>query len=84
MCPNGNTPSGTISDNNFINCPGIDAIYANPNVKNCSAGITLKGNKMDGALTSVVRYAVFDKRLDSRMPLVHMPARLKLLSAYDQ
>ena len=30
MCPNGNVPSGSIKDNNFINCPGVESIYMNP------------------------------------------------------
>lgn len=27
MCPNGNKPSGTVSYNKFINCPGVEAIW---------------------------------------------------------
>ena len=55
MCPNGNIPSGTISNNKFINCPGIESIYANPAVKDCAANITLTGNEIDGGLISVAQ-----------------------------
>ena len=53
MCPNGNKPSGSVSDNNFINCPGIAAIFANPNVPGCAANITTDNNQINGNLTAV-------------------------------
>ena len=45
-------PSGTISDNNFINCEGVPSIWANPRAAGCAANITMAGNRMDG-LTAV-------------------------------
>lgn len=38
-----------------MNCPGIDSIYANPLVKNCSAGIVQTGNQINGDLTVVAQ-----------------------------
>lgn len=52
MCPNGNVPSGTIAHNNFISCPGVEAIHTNPQVPGCGSNVTMIGNTMTG-LTAV-------------------------------
>ena len=49
MCPGGHKPSGNISDNTFYTCPGVPAIYINPDVKGCATNLVMTGNSIDGA-----------------------------------
>ena len=53
MCPGGNKPSGTVSNNKFLTCPTAPAIFANPAVKGCADGVTMTGNQIDGGLVVV-------------------------------
>jgi hypothetical protein len=53
MCPGGNKPSGTVSNNKFLTCPSAPAIFANPSVKGCADGVTMSGNQIDGGKSDV-------------------------------
>lgn len=53
MCPNGNVPSGTVSNNRFLTCSTATAIYTNPKVADCGKNVTLEGNQIDGQLKAV-------------------------------
>eukprot|EP01065_Artemidia_motanka_P026144 TRINITY_DN31062_c0_g1_i1.p1 TRINITY_DN31062_c0_g1~~TRINITY_DN31062_c0_g1_i1.p1 ORF type:complete len:611 (+),score=156.99 TRINITY_DN31062_c0_g1_i1:51-1883(+) len=48
MCPAGNIPSGVISRNAFLTCPGVPAIYSNPAVKGCADKLQMINNTVDG------------------------------------
>eukprot|EP00040_Diaphanoeca_grandis_P026108 m.145642 g.145642 ORF g.145642 m.145642 type:complete len:636 (-) comp30448_c5_seq1:263-2170(-) len=74
MCPAGNVPSGDVSNNNFINCPGVESIYVNPAVKGCAANITMTNNTMEG-LTAVEQPQLsFDPVSPANtLPVVDMP-----------
>ena len=47
MCPNGGIPDGVIGNNNFITCPGIPPIYANPQVPGCIGKMQMVNNTIN-------------------------------------
>jgi hypothetical protein len=53
MCPNGNTPSGRLERNTFLNCPGVPAIYSNPHVKGCADDVQQADNRIVNATPTV-------------------------------
>jgi len=53
MCPGGNHPSGKISNNSFLTCSGVSAIFINPKVKGCGDNVTMEGNRINGTLQAV-------------------------------
>jgi len=49
MCPGGNRPSGRLTGNTFLTCPGTPAIFVNPHVKGCADNLTMQNNSVDQA-----------------------------------
>eukprot|EP01060_Flectonema_neradi_P016214 TRINITY_DN22803_c0_g1_i1.p1 TRINITY_DN22803_c0_g1~~TRINITY_DN22803_c0_g1_i1.p1 ORF type:complete len:617 (+),score=57.08 TRINITY_DN22803_c0_g1_i1:44-1894(+) len=50
MCPNNQKPSGQLLNNTFFTCPGVPAIYSNPNVPGCADDLVMKGNTINGSI----------------------------------
>lgn len=49
MCPSGNRPSGQLTSNTFLTCPGTPAIFVNPHVPGCADNLTMRNNSIDQA-----------------------------------
>ena len=47
ICPGGSIPDGVIADNNFITCPGVPAIFSNPQVAGCIKGMQMANNTIN-------------------------------------
>jgi hypothetical protein len=53
MCPNGQIPQGTLSNNIFYTCPEVPAMYVNPSVPGCASNLTLINNTVNGSTAMV-------------------------------
>jgi hypothetical protein len=53
MCPNGVKPDGIVAGNRFVTCPGVPAMYDNPDVPGCSANMKKTDNLVNGNLAFI-------------------------------